>query len=1208
LSLSGPPIEAGSEANAASSTFPIVGIGASSGGLAVTTQLLRQLGSSPGVGVVAVHHLDPTHESSLVEIFSRVTAMPVHLATDGLRVERNHVYVVPANAGILLSAGLLRLVSRDAVPNLPIDAFLESLARDRRQLSIGVLLSGSGSDGSAGVRAIRAAGGLTLAQDASAEYKSLPESGVATGCVDLVLSPSAIAEEIVRRGTPRGARPVTDSAGEGEDTAFGSLLLALRKASGVDFTNYKPGTIRRGAERRMFVRRVHSFSDYLELIERDPAEAAALYEEVLIHVTSFFRDPAAFEAVASIVFPRLLDKRAPGAPIRIWVPGCSTGEEVYSLAISLMEFLSREKVVNAPIKLFGTDVSAFAIERARSGTYSERIAADISPERLAGYFTRQGPSYQIQREVRDSCVFARHDATRDPPFGGMDLISCRNLMIYLGVALQARTLSIFHYALKEPGFLMLGSSESVHAFPGFANVDGNSKIYQRTSAAPHLVFDFTAPAPSASASSTSSQVPAPGPGEIHRQADRLVLAKFAPPGVVITDDLAVVQFRGKTAPYLAPAPGTPSFDLLRMVRDELRVPVRRTIDVARAQQAPAISVTLPLTAEESGTVVEIEVIPMPASSAQQRYFVVLFRDVTPPNTSVAPERVPNHPPTEAASTLFEQAREELSSTRQYLESVIERLEASNEELRAANEEVTSSNEELRSTNEELQVAKEEILANNEELHSLNEEMAVRNAETQLLNDDLTNVLSSVELPIVLLGRDGNVRRFAPAAARVLGLAAESIGRPLAHARRRLAVVGAEMAGDVLKVLSPAERTLQDEGGHWYQLMARPYLTRDSRIDGTVLVAFDIDPMKKATEHLAEVQRERSTKALERSEREFRDVLGTTPAGIIMTDAAGRIVFVNQAVQHLFGYSARDLLGQTVDVLLPERLRADHDERLTGDMGAASSRDRGGEREVVGRRKDGAELALQVTLTPLTRESGLVVVCFVTDVSARRESEARIVAYQEKLRQMSFDAALAEERERRRIAADLHDRIGQSLALSKMKLEGMVRQSEGRTAMDEAIDLLSQSITDTRTLIFDLSPPILYELGLEEALSWLAEDLAKRWGIDIVLDTDRAAKPLGDATAALVFRAVRELLTNVLKHAHVPAAKVSLRRSGDDIEIDVEDQGVGFDLDAAPARVGQGGFGLFNVREQISRLGGTIEVESIAQKGTRVSLRLPLKLE
>jgi two-component system CheB/CheR fusion protein len=921
--------------------------------------------------------------------------------------------------------------------------------------------------------------------------------------VDLVLPAQAIARELLRIGERPPEVAPNAAQSEQDQAEFQRLLSALRKASGIDFANYKHATIRRRAQRRVFLHRMRDLREYVALLERDPAEVSALVEEVLIHVTGFFRDPATFEALENTVFPKLLAARTPRTPIRVWVPGCSTGEEVYSLAISLLEFLASAGATDIPVKLFGTDVSGNAIDRARSGKYAAAIEQEVSPARLTAFFSKVGAGYQIRKDVRDACVFARHDATRDPPFSGMDLISCRNLMIYLGTALQARTLAIFNYALREPGFLVLGSAETIHAFPGFAVFDGKHRIYQRTPA-PRLLFDFTSPelaTPGARATPADGKGSS-GPLDVHREADRLVLAKFAPPGMVVTEDLAIVQFRGKTAPYLEPTPGAPSFELLRMVREELRTPLRRLIDEARAKQGAVHLAGLRLAGADGVRIVEIDVAPLFVAPSEQRFFVVLFQDVTP--RPAKPAGAAEEAATESGggeAPLASQLQQELASTREYLESVIEQLEASNEELKAANEEITSSNEELRSTNEELQMAKEEIEATNEELRTVNDEMSVRNAEATRLNDDLTNVLSSVEIAIVLIGRDAKIRRIAPAATRVLQLTPSDVGRPIGEIRRRLPSAASEMAAEVLAHLRPVERTLQDEAGRWYQLSARPYLTLDNRIDGAVIAAIDVDADKKASELLARSESDRSQAALERSKSEFHDALTTT----------------------------------------------------------------------------------------------------------QRESEQRILAYQEKLRQMAFDASLAEERERRRIAADLHDRIGQALTLAHMKLESIRKQAGELGAIGEASDLIAQSIVDTRSLIFDLSPPILYELGLHDALSWLAEELRKRSGIQIEIRDDGLPKPLGDETAGVLFRAVRELLTNVVKHAQTRVASVSLCRTGDQLQIDVEDSGVGFDTSAAPVPSASG-FGLFSVREQMSRLGGALEVESHPHEGTRVSLRLPLRGE
>lgn len=1315
--LNSPSSPASPEEPATDVLFPIVGVGASAGGLAATTELLQQLGGQPGVAVVVVHHLDPVHDSSLVEILARATNMPVHLISDGMRVEPNHVYVIPPNAGLTISDGQLRLSPRveERGLHLPVDLFLESLAEDRRAGAVGVLLSGTGSDGSLGMRAIKAAGGITLAQNASAKYGSMPESAIATGCVDFVLSPAAMATELLKLSDLPTAASAFDSSVRPEAPEFRRLIAAMRVSSSIDFANYKPGTILRRAQRRMLLHRLFNLREYVELLGHDAAEVSALCEDILIHVTGFFRDPATFDALKLKVFPQLVAGRAPGAPLRIWAAGCSTGEEVYSLAICLLEYLASANVGDVPIKLFGTDASAQAIERARSGRYAEGIQQQVSPLRLETFFSSNGGSYQIRKNVRDLCVFARHDATRDPPFLGMDLISCRNLIIYLGSALQARIMSIFHYALKDAGFLLLGSSETTHSAPGFAALDEKHKIYQRTAASSRLLLDFVrSPFSDAAPLAAPTGTMAAGPLDVHREVDRIVLAQFSPAGMVVTDDLAIVQFRGKTAPYLDPGPGIPSLDLLRMVREELRLPLRRAIDDARSQHRPVRQRDIRLAGARPGRVLEIEIVPL--SLAEQRYFIVLFREVTAePVAPVAEATAGSLGESEFETGVLSELRQELTSTRQYLESAIEQLEAGNEELKAANEEITSSNEELRSTNEELQMAKEELEASNEELRSLNDEMAVRTLEATRLSDDLTNVLSGVEIPIVLLGRDSKIRRFAPAATPVLGLSAADIGRPLGEIGRALAVAGAEMAASVLARLHPAERTLPDEEGHWYQLSARPYLTLDARIDGTLLSAFDVDSVHKAADRLLDAQRyaesivdtvsecllvidtERRVRsanrafyqtfglnphavvgvslpdlfpgpvgralsqsldtfgerpdsprfrlervlpsgelrpflvsarriedtpfillgledisereraeALRRSEGELRDVLTMAAEGILITDTSGRISFANAAANATFGYGTGELIGQSIELLVPERLRSRHAAHRAEYLGTIPPRPMGRDRSLVGVRKDGTEVAMEVTLSPLLREGGPQVVSFVTDVTERLASERRISDYQNKLQQMAFDAALTEERERRRIAADLHDRIGQSLALAQMKLKSLPATGGAPGIIEEATQLLAQSLVDTRTLIFDLSPPILYDLGLKDALSWLAEDLGKRWGLRIEVSDDDLPKALDETEAALVFRAVRELLTNVLKHAQAPAARVTLQSAGDQLVIAVTDDGVGFDPDALAQASDNRGFGLFSVREQIHRMGGTIDVESAKSRGTRVLMRLPLR--
>ncbi len=1063
--------------------------------------------------------------------------------------------------------------------------------------------------------------------------------------------------------------------------------------------HYKPTTLRRRVQRRAVLRHMTSLREYADLVASEPAEAEALSEEVLIHVTSFFRDPDVFEALKKDVFPRFLASRSPDG-VRVWVPGCSTGEEVYSIAICFYELLGEAGVPQVPLKIFGTDVSRRAIERARAGLYAESIAEDVSPERLARFFLKTGRGYEIVKEVRDRCVFAIHDIARDPPFSKMDLISCRNLMIYLDPALQQRVLPMFHYATNEPGFLVLGTAETVGSFVGFTAVDAKNKIYARAPGPARLAFDFgnvrgwSAP----SHAFARSVERATSAGDVRKEADRAILAAIAPAGVVVTDDLAIVEFRGDMAPYLEPTPGAATLDLLRMAREDLRLSLRRTIDDARTTGKAARSAGTTIASGGERVSVDIDVVPFLVAPANARFFGVLF-------TERAALPGPGPAPGDTSRVAVEEAlRQELGSTREYLQSVIEQLEAGNEELKAANEEIVSSNEELQSTNEELQTAKEELQATNEELRTVNDEMLERNLETKRLADDLSNVLSSVAIPIVILGRDSRIRRFTPAARKVLDLTAADIDRPFTEARAKIAIPNlAALLADVLERLAPLERTLQADDGRWHQLSVRPYMTLDNRVDGTILSVYDIDALKRAELLLAEARdyaesivetmreslvvldvdlrvrtanrafcqefkvapeevvgrrldaiggipwdapelahflrrlaggepvgevrverqvpeagprsvvvngrrmsktgwilltladitdrvrmdRARTEDRLAQNEAAFRRMLTSAAEAIVMSDKEGRLVFANDTATRIFGYAHGELLGVPLDALLPAQPAAEPS-------------------DLVALRKDGTRFPVEVATSNMVGSEGPLVAAFVADVTVRREAEQKIRDYQAKLQRMAFEAALAEERERRRIAQDLHDRVGQSLALARIKLEAVrdAATADVHAAIVATIELIATSIEDTRTLTFDLAPPVLYDLGLKPALAWLCEDIEKRSGVHVEMADDGTPLSFDEATAALLFRAVRELLTNVFKHAQAPTARVALKQVADHVEIDVEDAGAGFDVESL-AQKPNAGFGLFSVREQIARLGGTVDIESVPRRGTRVSLRVPI---
>jgi PAS domain S-box-containing protein len=1210
--------------------YPTIGVGVSAASIATLSELLSHLGRDPGIAVVIVHqHLGPDHASSLVEILGRVTPLEVVTASAGTRVDANCLYVAPPNARLTITGGVLQLTSSGQSVGA-IDQFFVSLAADQGRGAVGVLLTGAGASASQGLRAIEREGGTTIVQDTTRE------SAAADG-ENRVLSPATIAQQLLQLGH----------------------------------------------------------------------RSATLCTEVLSHVPGFFRDPALFDALETSAYDKLLAEQPRRGGLRVWVPDCSTGEEVYSIAISLLEYLEEHDAGSTSLTLFGTDVSLSAIEKARTGNYDKSIERAVSAARLQRFFVKNHGGYQIRKEVRRHCVFARHNATRDPPFSALDLISCRNSLIHSDSALRERLLPIFHYALREPGYLLMAPSDTVHEYPGFEPFDAKHEIYARAGSAPRLPFCFADPQPSLPSRSFGLSALKPSDAvQVLREADRLLLTAFAPPGVVVSDDLSIVQLRGKTGPFLDYVPGVASFDLMRRLRAELRLPVRELIDEARVHR---VSVRRKAVQLDQARTLEIEVIPFGPPVTAQRFFIILFKEL--PLQAADAESFALQGPNE-------QLAAELRSTRAYLQAVIEQFGTSNEELCVANEEVISSNEELRSTNEALQMAKEELQATNEELQTLNDDINIRNLEMSRLNDDFSNILSSVEIPIVIVGRDLRVRRFTPAAARMLNLTSDDVGRMLTDIRISLDVPDlVKVIMSVFERLVPAVRLVRDSDGCSYQLVVRPYLTTDKRVDGTVISIFDLEEATRGASPLAHAyaetvldtvgeclvlvdfqlrvlstnrafqrtfkleekaaegrrlselgsgvldasrlgeallalrpgekleayrlesthaepdkriftlnarrieqrdtillaltditEAERAGRAVEQAEHGFREMLMNAGQAITMTDSEGAIVFANHKAAEAFGYSLEELRTLSSDALVPERLRAAHKAQRADFLRHPHHADNYRDLKTLGLRKDGSEFPKVVHLGTMIGDGRPLVVRFITDITQQQVAEQQIREYQARLRRTAFDAAVAEERERRRIAADLHDGIGQTLALAQIKLTGLrdAVTDSIRTGISEVIELLAKSVLDTRTLTFELSPPMLYDLGIKDALSWLAEEVEKRQGVQIELSDDDAPKVLDESTAALVYRAVRELIMNVFKHSRVTTAKVSLRREQDDIEIDVIDAGVGFAAGEPASLSPPIGFGLFNVREQISRLGGTLNVVSAPGEGTRVSLRVPMK--
>ena len=864
--------------------FPIVGVGASAGGLDAFRQLLPALSAEPGVALVLVPHLEPHHQSHLTELLARVTPMPIAEVADGMRVEPNRVYVLPAAFFIAIEDEVLRLTPR-AGKRLPIDFFLRTLAESHRERAVGVVLSGTGADGTLGLQAVRASGGLTFAQEpSSAAHDGMPSSAIAAGVVDFVLPAEGIARELARLGQRHPVSPGRLVAGpadvkEADGGSWSKILLLLDRATGTDFSLYKRATLARRIARRMTALGIDTLERYAQRLEHEPGEAKALHQEFLISVTSFFREPVTSEIVCDKVLELLKTRRSPSPPVRLWVAGCATGEEVYSLAICLLERAGELPSSTTSFQIFATDLSESIVARARAGTYPESIAEQVSAERLERFFTRVDGHYQVRRTLRDLCVFARHDVTKDPPFSHVDVISCCNLLIYFEPRLQERVLAIFHYALNPGGFLLLGPSESAAAAPSlFEVLDKRHKIYVRkpTTGVPLLRF---APRGRIRAGGRSVAVQPPERTAVRRpwaarEADRILLARFTPAGVIVDERLDILEFRGDTHPYLRHAQGDATLNLMKMVRKELYVELHQVLDEARKGGVPARREGVALRRQGVVSRVSIEVIPLPGPAESERCTIVLFAAPEPGTGPDGAHRLPSpdvndrHGQDDGAGAKVARLEQELAVSAEYLRTVLEDHESAYEELQAANEELLSANEEFQSLNEELETAKEEIQSTNEELATLNQELQDRNFQLGRLNDDLLNLLDSSTTAILMVDSALCLRRFTPMAEKLFRLRPADLGRALASLPTNLAGDLEDEVRRVVESMSVQEREVSAPDGSTFLLRIRPYQTHDKTIDGAVVVLFDISELKRVQRALESTAKEREALlALEQLARE-----------------------------------------------------------------------------------------------------------------------------------------------------------------------------------------------------------------------------------------------------------------------------------------------------------------------------------------------------
>lgn len=816
----------------------VVGIGASAGGLEAFLDLVSAVPADTGLAFVLVQHLHPHHSSMLVDILAGNTIMPVQEVTDGMHIEHNQVYVIPPDAEMTIRRSELHLVPRTpAVPHRPLDSFFRSLAEDRGRDAIGVVLSGNDADGALGLKAIHDAGGTTFAQTPeSAKFDVMPRAAAAAA--DLVLPAAEIAGQLasIARRDGHAADPQPASP---DLTDFDRILQLLRVRHAIDFEHFKRGTIERRIQRRVQLGNHGSARAYAESLEKDPDAVEILYHDLLIGVTSFFREPERFEALKSVVFPAILKDRRAENGVRIWVAGCSTGEEVYSLGMTLLEFLDGH--VDAPrISIYGTDINEKALARARTALYSTRAVGGVTPERLARFFTPAPGGYKVAKPLRELCVFAAHDVTRDPPYSKIDLVTCCNVLIYFDVEMQRRAVGLLQYALAPGGFLMLGSSENLRGSTNqLTPVSARPSIYRKPpmpnalpAAVPMATVSIAAPSSTPAARFARSR---------EREEDDTFLARrLAPSGVLINEEMEIVRIRGDISPFIALEPGDASLNLFSLIRHQevlavLRPAVRQALRERTAVSQPEILVM-------DGKLrhrVAFEVIPDESALAGHERCWIVFHGAAAPAPRKGEAR----------------KRTEIDTLRHALAAAVADREQLADEAAAAAEEAQSSDEELRSANEELETAKEELQSANEELSTLNDELRIRNTDLVRMNDDIENLLGAVEVPILFIGTDLQVRRFNRTAGLLFSLRGDAIGRPLSEARSTLDIVQLEkLAAEVMKTTDAVDVEIQDSAGDWRLLRIRPYRTSEGTIDGAIVAIVDINELKRAVLRAEEATR------------------------------------------------------------------------------------------------------------------------------------------------------------------------------------------------------------------------------------------------------------------------------------------------------------------------------------------------------------------
>jgi two-component system CheB/CheR fusion protein len=968
---------------------PVVGIGASAGGVSALQKFLPAVPPDSGLAFVVILHLAPEHKSALAQVLARAARIPVTVIEDETMVEPDHVYVIPPNVRLTIEGGALHLAepAEHRGYRNTIDGFLLSLAQDQGENAACVILSGTGSDGTIGLRAIKENGGLTLAQ-AQAEYEGMMRSALATGLVDFVLPVAEMPAKLVdhfRHLDGLAAKKGPDGVLKETTDYLAQICAVLRARTGHDFSGYKDKTIVRRVQRRMQVLQIDDVPAFLDRLRKDAREVDLLFHDLLIGVTSFFRDPQSFEALEREVIPHLFEGKGPDDTVRVWVPGCATGEEAYSIGILLREHMPKSH--GAPkLQIFASDIDEHALEVARLGRYPASIVRDVSEPRLQQYFVREDGTYRVSGDLRAICLFSHHNLLRDAPFSKLDLISCRNLLIYLSAELQSRVVPLFHYALREGGYLFLGTSENVTRHSRlFAAADKVHHIFRRRPQAERKLPEFPLAMPDA-----AQRKPAPGhrpaTAEVSLQglAEHQLLERYAPAYVVINQEGEVLYASARTGRYLELPPGAPTTNLFGMARRGLRLDLRAAVHKAVSRGQAAAHRNLSVGTNGGRLTLDLFVQPLRHGGTQDLLYMVVFQDLG----GIKPAAESPESAEEVENANFQQLEAELRATKERLQTTTEELESSNEELKSRNEELSSMNEELQSANEELETSKEELQSINEELQTVNAELKARVDELSRANSDIANLLESTQIATVFLDRQLRVKSFTPAAKDVFHLVESDAGRPIAHVRPRLKLDAVEEDAErVLRTLATFERQVESsDGAARYVMRMLPYRTVDNVIAGVVVTFTDITEITAAEARIGELARD-----LRNRVEGLETLLDLVPVGIfIVEDGTTRQVQVNRYGARLIGSDENGKGPRQVP--LPLRL-FDRDRELPVEEQPLQRAVRTGEAvpDIEGRllRADGSSLHVMVSARPLFDDQGRPrgAIAAIVDISQRKAAEA-----------------------------------------------------------------------------------------------------------------------------------------------------------------------------------------------------------------------------